>query len=284
VLPVLKKWIDNLDKTSVNYEHNLLEALWVSWGLDKVDQNLLRQLLHAKDYRVRAAAVEVVRFNGHQLADQANLLMDAAKDDNGRVRLESIVAASWLDKEKGLPIVMEAGRKPLDQWMSDTYGTAIAHLNGQGVIEKTRETIKDKPGIKRDVLLAGLEIYARDGYCITCHQADGNGLDASGFPPLTGSKWVVGSEERLIKLVLKGIYGPIEVNGGKYPGNVPMTPFGGMLKDEEVAAVLTYVRNSFGNNAPAVSPAKVKEVRAAINNKVGFYTPEELLKQHPLEK
>ena len=63
-----------------------------------------------------------------------------------------------------------------------------------------------------------------------------------------------------------------------------MTPFGGMLNDEEVAAVLTYVRNSFGNNAPAVSPAKVKEVRAAINNKAGFYSPEELLKQHPLEK
>ena len=63
-----------------------------------------------------------------------------------------------------------------------------------------------------------------------------------------------------------------------------MTPFEDLLKDEQVASVLTYVRNSFGNNAPAVSPAKVKEVRAAINNKVGFYTPEELLKQHPLEK
>ena len=67
-------------------------------------RNLLRQLLHAKDYRVRAAAVEVVRFTGQQLADQGNLLMAAAKDDSGRVRLESIVAASWLDKEKDCPL------------------------------------------------------------------------------------------------------------------------------------------------------------------------------------
>lgn len=257
----------------------------MSWGLDRVDQDLLRQLLHAKDYRVRAAAVEVVRFNGHQLTDQANLLMDAAKDNNGRVRLESIVAASWLDKEKGLPIVMEAGKKPLDQWMAGAYETSIAHLNGHGVLVTDEETIKDIPaGIRSDVFLAGKEIYSIEGYCRTCHQADGKGLEASLFPPLAGSQWVIGSEERLIKLVLKGLSGPIEVNGKKYPGQVPMTPYGDLLKDEEVAAVLTYVRNSFGNNAPAVLPGKVKEVRAAIKNKVGFYTPEELLKLHPLEK
>jgi len=63
-----------------------------------------------------------------------------------------------------------------------------------------------------------------------------------------------------------------------------MTPFGGMLKDEEVAAVLTYVRNSFGNQASAISPAKVKQVRNATKAKTGFYSPAELLKQHPLEK
>jgi mono/diheme cytochrome c family protein len=88
----------------------------------------------------------------------------------------------------------------------------------------------------------------------------------------------------LIKIVLNGLYGPIEVAGQKYRGDVPMTPFGAMLKDEEVAAVLTYVRNSFGNRAPAVLPDKVKKVRASVKTKKGFYTPEELLKVHPLER
>ena len=282
VKPVLRKWIEQLNKTSANYEHDLLEALWVSWGLNQLDQNLLRQLLGARDPRVRAAAVEVLRFNGHKVADQSNLLMNASKDDNGRVRLEAIVAASWLVKEIGLPIAMEAGKKPLDKWMASAYETSLAHLNGHNLIEKKAE--ENYGGNKGAVLLAGKEVYTREGYCITCHQPDGKGLDASGFPPLNDTKWVVGNEERLIKLVLKGMYGPIEINGKNYPGQVPMTPFEGMMKDEEIAAVLTYVRNSFGNSAPAISPDKVKEVRAAVKDKTGFYSPEELLKQHPLEK
>jgi mono/diheme cytochrome c family protein len=167
--------------------------------------------------------------------------------------------------------------------MSNAYETAVAHLNGHGLTGKKEDIWDEKPGVMGTALLEGREIYSRDGYCTTCHQPDGKGLEASGYPPLSNSQWVLGSEERLIKLVLKGMYGPIEVNGKKYPGQVPMTPFGGMLKDEEVANVLTYVRNSFGNKAPAVSTARVKEVRAAISNKTGFYSPEELLKQHPLE-
>ena len=60
-----------------------------------------------------------------------------------------------------------------------------------------------------------------------------------------------------------------------------MTPFGGLLNDEEVAAVLTFVRNSFGNKASAISPDTVQAVRAATEGKTGFYSPDELLEQHP---
>jgi len=287
VIPELKKWISKLDKNSPQYEKLLLEALWVSWGQNKVDQPLLRQLLKAKDYRIRAAAVEVARFAGNELPDKAALLMGAAKDDSGRVRIESIVAASWLSKDKGLPIILEAGKKPLDSWMSKPYATAEAHINGHGVIKKKQDVADKAPtaaGINPEVLAKGKAIYMRDGYCNTCHQKDGKGLEAAGFPPLSGSKWVTGNEDRLIKLVMKGIYGPIEVNGMQYPGQVPMTQYGGMLNDNEMAAVLTYVRNTFGNKAPAITAEKVKEVRAVIKDKSGFYTPEELLKLHPMEK
>jgi mono/diheme cytochrome c family protein len=257
----------------------------VTWGLNKVDQPLLRQLLKAKDFHVRAAAVEVVRFAGSELPGKTDLLMQAAQDNHGRVRLEAIVSASWLEKEQGLRVLAEANKKPLDPWMTDAYETAFAHLNGRKVVrKKPEEVVAKSAGIKPEVLAAGKELYLRDGSCATCHQPNGKGLTASGFPPVAGSSWVTGSEERLIKLVLKGLYGPIEVNGKKYPGQVPMTPFEGMLKDDEIAAVLTYVRNSFGNKAPAVSAQKVKEVRAAVKGKKGFYTPEELLKQHPNKK
>ena len=116
---------------------------------------------------------------------------------------------------------------------------------------------------------------------MTCHQVDGKGLDASGFPPLTGTKWVLANEDRLIKIALDGIYGPIKVLGKEYPGQVPMTPNRDLLNDEELAGVLTYVRNAFGNKASIISPDKVKEIRDKTKDKSGFYTAEELLEQHP---
>jgi len=94
---------------------------------------------------------------------------------------------------------------------------------------------------------------------------------------------VIGNTDRLIKLTLKGLMGPIEVMGKKYPGQVPMTPFEYMLKDDEISAVLTYVRNSFGNKASPITTEQVAKIRNEYKNKLGLYSPEELLKEHPLE-
>ncbi|MCE7066899.1 PVC-type heme-binding CxxCH protein [Dyadobacter sp. CY326] len=285
VLAKLTTWTASLDKKDPRYEHHLLEALWVSWGLNKVDQKLLKQVLNAKDYHARAAAVQVVRYTGHQVKDQADLLMAAARDENSRVRLVAIVAASWIEKEKGLAVLAEAKKMPLDEWTIHAYDGAYAHLNGQNMKKEKQEVTQS--GLKGKELVMytlGKTIYSKEGYCATCHQPDGKGLTASGFPPLTTNSWVLGSDERLIKLVLKGLLGPIDVNGQKYPGQVPMTPFAGLLNDDEMAAVLTYVRNSFGNKGAVITPDQVKKVRAATESKKDFYSPDQLLKEHPLEK
>jgi mono/diheme cytochrome c family protein len=285
VLPKLTAWVAGLDKNDPKYEHHLLEGLWVTWGLNKIDQKLLRQLLNAQDYRARAAAVKVLRYAGHQTPDQANLLMQAVRDDNGRVRLEAIVATSWIAPAKALPILAEAKKKPLDDWMVNAHKTAVAHVSGKPVnkVKEVYSTTNIK-GKDLELFTEGRAIYAKEGYCITCHQADGRGLPAAGFPPLTGTKWVVGNEERFIKIILKGIMGQIEVNGKTYPGQVPMTPYGGLLNDREIAAVATYVRNSFGNQASVIQPEKVKQVRAMAESKKDFYSPKQLLEAHPMEK
>ena len=286
VLAAMSKWVAALDENDPRYEHHVLEGLWVSWGLNEIDESLVRQLLKAKDFRARAAAVRVLRYGGHQIADQAELLMEAAGDEANRVRLEALVAASWLGPDKGIPIVEKAGEKPLDDWMVKAHETALAHLNGHAVDNPPKEQIRTHltETADRDLFFKGREIYEREGYCATCHQIDGKGLSASGFPPLAGTKWALGSEDRIIKLTLKGLMGPIEVLGKKYPGQVPMTPYGGLLNDEEIASVLTYVRNSFGNVASVITPEKVKAVRALTDGKSGFYSPDELLKQHPHEE
>jgi mono/diheme cytochrome c family protein/glucose/arabinose dehydrogenase len=285
VLEKMKTWIQKLDNKDADYEHHLLEAMWVSWGLNKIDQNLVRQLLNSKDHKVRAAAVRALRYNAHQIKDTCALLTKAAGDEHGRVRMEAFVAASWMGKTIATPVFLKAKTKPLDEWMKPAYDAAWAHVNGQNAqkIKEVYSTINIK-GKDLELFTLGRTLYAKEGNCITCHQSTGSGLPASGFPPLAGSKWVTGDKERLIKLVLKGMMGPLEINGVKYTGDVPMTPYGGLFNDRQMAGVLTYVRNSFGNQASAIQPDEVKKIRAMIASKKDIYNVNELLKEHPLEK
>ena len=98
VTAALAKWIPTLTD-----ERHLLEALWVSWGANQINKNLLKKLLQSKDHRVRAAAVQVLQFNSEQFQDYHSLLAIAAEDEHGRVRLGAINAASYLAKEKPNP-------------------------------------------------------------------------------------------------------------------------------------------------------------------------------------
>ena len=87
----------------------------------------------------------------------------------------------------------------------------------------------------------------------------------------------------MITLTLNGLYGPITVLEDEYPGLVPMTPFRALLNDEEIAAVLTYVRNAFGNKASPISPESVHAIREKTKDNPAFRTPKNLLERFPLE-
>jgi mono/diheme cytochrome c family protein/glucose/arabinose dehydrogenase len=290
ILPALKSWVAGLDKNDPEYEHYVLEALWTTWGLNQADETLLRQMLQAKDFRARCAAVRVLRYNTHRVADHAALLEKAATDENSRVRLEAIVAASWLpeaEKTQAKKIVATAAALPLDKWSQAPAKTAADRL--AGVVGKEGPEHPElaapahlSPAAKKQYL-AGQKVYFREGHCVTCHQPNGKGLDPA-FPSLEKSAWVSGDSDRLIKLAMYGLMGPLELNGKKYDGQVPMTPFAGMLNDAEMAAVLTFVRNSFGNQAEPVTAAQVQKIRAAYPGRTQFFTVEELLKDHPMTK
>ena len=121
---------------------------------------------------------------------------------------------------------------------------------------------EEAPAVDPELFAQGQKVFSI--HCIACHQASGQGL-AGAFPPLVGSEWVLEDPRRPISIVLLGLMGEIEVKGQKW--NSVMAPLGTVLKDDEVAAVLTYVRNAWGNQAPAVETAMVKELRTKLRGK-----------------
>jgi nitrite reductase (NO-forming) len=106
----------------------------------------------------------------------------------------------------------------------------------------------------------GKQVYM--GLCFACHQPDGKGLPLA-FPPLAGSDYLLADRERAVRTVLKGLTGPITVNGVTI--NSVMPPQEAVLTDAQVADVLTYVYNSWGNQGEAFTAAKVKALRAEIH-------------------
>lgn len=284
VLTALKSWLPKQKD-----ERHKLEGLWVTWGFNKTDSNLLEELMKSEDHRIRTAATRVLRFSKHNVPQFDDLLLAAANDDHGRVRLEATAEASRQKEGLGIKVLADAAAKGLDKYSEPTFKAAKATFTGEIETDHNKNLRIQPPKHLTDnkskkLFTMGAEVYAREAHCGTCHQSNGKGLPAAGFPPLAGTKWATGNPDRLIKASLKGLMGPIEVQGVKYPGTVPMTPFEHILKDDELAAVLTFVRNSWGNKASAIMPEEVKKIRAEVKDKAGFYQPAELLKVHPLEK
>ncbi len=107
----------------------------------------------------------------------------------------------------------------------------------------------------------GAQVYA--SHCVACHQATGAGLPGV-FPPLAASEWATGPAALAVQIVLHGVTGSLTVAGNTYNGLMPA--FKDKLKDEEIAAVLSYVRSSFGNSAGKVDAATVAAQRAATKD------------------
>jgi mono/diheme cytochrome c family protein len=135
--------------------------------------------------------------------------------------------------------------------------------------------------IKVDPVAFGDKLYHSAGACITCHQPTGQGIPGV-YPPLAGSEWVNGAEDRAIRIVLYGLQGPVHVAGKDF-GSAAMPVFGQVANsgynwsDEKVAAVLTFVRQEWGNKAPAVSADKVAAIRRAVGDRPSW-SQDELLK------
>lgn len=129
------------------------------------------------------------------------------------------------------------------------------------------------PAVMQTLAEQGKAVY---GNCVACHQANGAGV-AGQFPPLANSEWVTGSEKRLVAIMLKGLTGPITIQGTKqtYTGN--MVGWESALSDKKIAAVVSYIRSQWGNQAPEVSEAKVAAARKEFAERKTALTEADLL-------
>jgi len=112
-------------------------------------------------------------------------------------------------------------------------------------------------------------------HCAACHGEDGLGVEAT--PPLAGSAWVSGAQERFIKIVLHGVRGSLDVNGKTY--DMEMPGFGSVLSDEDAASLLTFVRVHFGAPSEPIAADAVRAARAANQNRQDYWSVSELLEK-----
>jgi len=118
--------------------------------------------------------------------------------------------------------------------------------------------------------VSGEQVYS--ARCASCHQSNGQGVSGA-FPTLVGTRWVE-NKGQVIRILLHGLQGEIEVQGETYNGNMPA--WGSTLSDEEIAAVITHIRESWDNDYGEVTPDEVASVRAETEGRSDTWSPEEL--------
>ncbi|MGB5370140.1 MAG: cytochrome c [Flavobacteriaceae bacterium] len=135
-------------------------------------------------------------------------------------------------------------RKETDQETSESETTKTT-------VSLEAETTMDLPAYMAE----GEKVYTQ--HCLLCHQSNGSGVSGLN-PPLKGTEYVTGDQERLLKIMLNGSNVGLVVNGSTYSNAMPAF---GMLSDEEIANVTSYIRNSFGNAASAITSDVVRAIR-----------------------
>jgi nitrite reductase (NO-forming) len=156
-----------------------------------------------------------------------------------------------------------SGKEVDETYLGEQAPEGYAAAQRIATLEKqVEETIKQTPAIatmtKELQMEKGKLVFMQN--CSMCHQLDGKGLPGV-FPPLAQSDFLMADKDRSVRIALRGLSGPITVNGATYDNLMPQLP----LTDEQVANVLTFIRNSWGNQGDAISLEEVKQVRESTN-------------------
>jgi mono/diheme cytochrome c family protein/glucose/arabinose dehydrogenase len=256
-----------------------LHALWSLEGMGRLAPATINAALDDPHPKVRAAAI---RLSEHLLQGGGNstneavlrskildLVSDVSPDVQIQLALSLGSLASHAKAEKAVSALALTSPVPLAREAAgfSKADPATPETNSVRAVNAAPLTREQQKRYE-----AGRAMY--EITCLACHQQHGLG-QAGLAPALAGSEWVSGSDRRLIRIVLNGLRGPIQVKGETFELEMPAL---GVLDDEQIASVLTYIRREWGHTFEPVEPAAVKAVREETARREDAWTMAELLK------
>jgi len=249
-----------------------IHALWTLNGLNALSRPVLLSALKDKDPEVRKTALwisEEPLTNGDEqlLSEVAALQNDPSAD----VRLQLALSLRFNRSDKAAQIISGLLKNyPDDKLLAESQGRYQNQIKERVEREQKAKLMADAD---QKLIKDGALIFKQ--LCATCHGAEGKGINNGGkdmpAPSLAGAKDVNGDPEKLIKILLHGLSGPID---GKTYSDV-MPPLG-FNNDEYIASVLSYIRNDLGNKAAVIKPDLVKKVRKETAGRTKSWTIKEL--------
>jgi mono/diheme cytochrome c family protein len=275
-----------------------INSLWTLEGLNAVNANSIRAGLHASHPKVQISAIALLMHLSKAEQQQfAPRLTELAKSDY-EVALQIALSAGELKIDSSLALIKTLlanyGDQPLinqavvsgiagrEQVLKTFLGAdasqeliALLDLVGkQKIIESNFNNLVTQ---QQNQYYRGQALFDGRAACFGCHGKQGQGIDGMA-PPLAPSEWVSGEPDRLIKVLLHGLNGPITVNGVDYQLPMVMPGIGANpgFSDQDNADIATYIRNNWGNAAEAISADDVAKVRAQTAKRNQPYTASEL--------
>ncbi len=253
-----------------------IHALWTLHGRGELDDFSVQSALWARDPWLVVHALRVGEtYLARASRDGPEVLGELLNSSSVQVRTQAVLTLGAIAREASWAPTVLARRlaaRPDDPLHRQV--ALAANLGGAGAAEAP-ETPAAEPALTADEaaqLASGSRHYRA---CSSCHNNDGRGQDGLG-PSLVDSPWVLGSPERLAALVLQGLEGPIEVHGETWDDMMPGFAADPRLPDPAIAALLTYVRRSWGNTAAPVPTETVTRVREATAERRDPWTAAEL--------
>jgi putative membrane-bound dehydrogenase-like protein len=275
-----------------------INALWTLEGLNTLDVKSISIGLNSSHPKVQISAIELLtRLSAAQQQSFASRLMELANSEY-QVALQMALSAGELKVDSSLALLQAVLVKYADQPLinqavvsgisgreqelqtvlaDDASEDLISLLDLVGKQQIIETNLNNLVTQQQNQYYRGQAIFDGRAACFGCHGKQGQGIDGMA-PPLANSEWVTGEPERLIKVLLHGLSGPIKVNGVAYqlPMVMPGLGANASFSDQDMADISTYIRNNWGNAAGAISAEDVMKVREQTATRNQPYTADEL--------